>query len=211
MLVRGGLYEWRSTPGWRLIWKAEGSSTSVAVEESPAGERRLRTNNNFTEGGDAAALGQIRQGMLPTLPVPDAPRVLVLGVGSGVTLAGAGAGLPAAQFDAVGLVPEIRETVRRFARTNGNVADRPNVALHVADARTFAAHAARRGERYDLVVGDVFHAGQAGTGALHATLVPQSAIDNTMRKRNFTQNILEWVRLLFLDDLVHDSPSSRSY
>ncbi len=167
-LVRGGLFEWRATPGWRLVWKKEGAQTAVSIEESPAGQRRLRTNNNFTEGGDAALVSQVRAGLLPTLFVPDARRVLVLGVGSGITLGGAVAALPDARFDAVELVPEIRDAVRMFGLSNGGVADRPNVRLHVADARTFAAHAAHRGDSYDLVLGEVFHAGQAGTGALHA-------------------------------------------
>src|SRR5262249_23105414 len=61
-----------------------------------------------------------------------------------------------------------RRAVGMFARSNGGVAERPNVTLHVADARTFAAHAARRGAHYDLVIGELFHASQAGTGALYA-------------------------------------------
>jgi spermidine synthase len=81
--------------------------------------------------------------------------------------------LPGAHFDAVELVPEIRRTLGFFARANGGVADRPNVRLHVADARTYAAHAAAQvqrgaGQGYDLVIGDLFHAAQAGTGALYA-------------------------------------------
>jgi spermidine synthase len=166
--VRGGLHGWTVTPGWRLVFTQEGASVAVSIEESDAGQRRLRTNNNFTEGGDAASISQIRQGMFPTLLAPDARRVLVLGVGSGITLAGSVAGLPDARFDAVELIPEIRRAVGAFARSNGGVGERPNVTLHVADARTFAAHAARAGERYDLVVGELFHASQAGTGALYA-------------------------------------------
>ena len=92
----------------------EGAGATVSIEESPAGLRRLRTNNNFTEGGDAASISQIRQGMMGTLFARDARRVLALGVGSGITLAGAVAGLPEARFDAVELIPEIRGAVGAF-------------------------------------------------------------------------------------------------
>jgi spermidine synthase len=167
-LVREGLYDWIVTPGWRLVWKQEGAGASVSVEESPDGLRRLRTNNNFTEGGDAGGVSQIRQGLLPTLLAPEARRVLLLGVGSGITLAGAVAGLPEGSFDAVELLPEIGRAVGMFGRTHGGIERHPRVKLHVADARSFAAHAAVRGERYDLVVGELFHAAQAGTGALYS-------------------------------------------
>jgi spermidine synthase len=168
LAVRGGLHGWVVTPGWRLLWAKEGPTVTVSIEESPAGLRRLRTNNNFSEGGDAAGISQIRQGMLPTLFAPEGASVLALGVGSGIALAGTVAGLPGGHFEAVELIPDIRHAVSVFSRSNGDLHLRPNVRLVVADARTWVAHMARTGRRYDLVVGDLFHAAQAGTGALYA-------------------------------------------
>jgi spermidine synthase len=106
--------------------------------------------------------------MLPTLFVPEGTSVLVLGVGSGIALAGTVAGLPGGQFEAVELLPDISRAVSVFAHSNGNLHLRPNVRLIVADARTWVAHQARSGRRFGLVVGDLFHAAQAGTGALYA-------------------------------------------
>lgn len=169
-LVRDGLFTWWVTPGWHLLWAREGASAAVSIEESPPPQRlrRLRTNNTFGEGGDAGGVSQTRQGMLPTLFRPDARRALMLGVGSGITLGGAVAGAPRATFDAVELLPEIERGISAFDRTHGGVGRDPRVRLHVADARSFAAHAAARGDRYDLVLGELFHAAQAGTGALYA-------------------------------------------
>ncbi len=166
--VRDGLFDWLSAEGYHLIWRHEGASQAVAVEASPTGQRRLRTNNNFTEGGDAALLIQLRQGLLPTLFRPHAARVLVMGVGSGGTLAGVVGGLPEAQVDAVELVPEVSRALGFFDELHGGIQRNPKVKLNIADARTFAAHAAQKGSGYDLVVGELFHAQQAGTGALYA-------------------------------------------
>lgn len=168
VFTRGGLYAPVTTPGWSVVWTRDGAAATVSIEQSPTGLRRLRTNNNFTEGGDVAGISQTRQGFFPALLAPGARRVLALGVGSGITLAGTVAALPAAHFEAVDLLPEVRTAVRAFAASNGNLADRSNVRLTVGDARTYAAHAAATKRSFDLVVGELFHARQAGTGALYA-------------------------------------------
>jgi len=170
VLLRDGLHGFTTTPGWQIVWAREGAGVTVSIEESPAGLRRLRTNNNFGEGGDSAGISQTRQGMFPTLFVRDAAdvRVLNLGVGSGITMGATVLGLPKATFEGVELLPEIHGAVSFFEKSNHGLAARSNVTLHIADARSFAANARRKARHYDLVFGELFHAAQAGTGALYA-------------------------------------------
>lgn len=169
-VLRNGLHGFATTTGWHLIWAREGAGVTVSIEESPAGLRRLRTNNNFGEGGDSAGISQTRQGMFPTLFVRDEPnvRILNLGVGSGITMGATVLGLPSATFEGVELLPEIHQAVSFFEKSNHGLATRANVTLHIADARSFAANARSRGQHYDLVLGELFHAAQAGTGALYS-------------------------------------------
>jgi spermidine synthase len=169
-VLRNGLHGFTTTEGWHLVWAREGAGVTVSIEESPAGLRRLRTNNNFGEGGDSAGISQTRQGMFPTLFVRDGrdTRVLNLGVGSGITMGATVLGLPSATFEGVELLPEIHGAVSFFEKSNHSLATRTNVTLHIADARSFAANARARGLHYDLVLGELFHAAQAGTGALYS-------------------------------------------
>lgn len=95
------------------------------------------------------------------------PRMLVLGAGGGeqVLLAlRAGADI----VDAVEVNPQMIDLARnRFANFVGGIFSRPNVHLHLAEARAFAATA---GERYDLIqmpLLDSFSAAAAGVQSMH--------------------------------------------
>ncbi|TCU36013.1 SAM-dependent methyltransferase [Rhizobium azibense] len=95
------------------------------------------------------------------------PRVLILGAGGGeqVLLAlRAGADI----VDAVELNPQMIDLARnRFADFAGRIFSRPNVHLHLGEARAFAA---ATGERYDLIqmpLLDSFSASAAGVQTMH--------------------------------------------
>ena len=163
-----GLHPLHATPGWHLIWKRQGGGALVTVEESSQGHRRLRTNNTFSEGGDKGQFAQQRQGLLPAMFAQQAKSALVLGVGSGSTLAAVARALPQAQVHAVELLPEVVQALPFFRAQHDALLDSARVTVQVADARTYVAHAAATKKRFDLVVGDLFHASQAGVGALYA-------------------------------------------
>ena len=91
---------------------------------------------------------------------PEAHRALFLGLGPGITLGGASQ-FQGIQFDAVELVPEIVDLLGEFATANHDVAHRPNIRLHIADARRFVG---RTKDKYDVIVADVFHPSQDGAG-----------------------------------------------
>jgi spermidine synthase len=208
LLVRGGLFTWVADDGYTLIWKKEGASLAVAVEQSPEGRRRLRTNNTFTEGGDAARIIQLRQGMLGGLLRRHGSRALVMGVGSGGTLAGVHSGLPDARIDAVELASEIAEGLPFFSSLTGHIEKNPKVTMHVGDARAFAAHAAAQSAdqtadqtadkdpTYDLVVGELFHMQTAGAGSLYT----HEHFSNVKRALAREGLYLQWVPL-------HETPT----
>ena len=149
--------------GAHVLAYREGVLASVAVVQTPDGQRSLRVNNRLQMGGTAAAVAERRQAHLPLLLHPNPRRALFLGAGTGITLGAVGeyAGLSA---DGVELVPEVLDLMRYFEPENGGPLPKPGIALSAADARRFVRTTTNR---YDLIVADLFHPGQDGAGFLY--------------------------------------------
>jgi SAM-dependent methyltransferase len=119
-------------------------------------------------GGDPARVAYLDR-TTAALPyrILERPRVLILGAGGGEqVLLALRAG--ADTVDAVEVNPQMIDLARnRFADFAGGIFSRPNLRLHLAEARAFAATA---GERYDLIqmpLLDSFSAAAAGVQSLH--------------------------------------------
>ncbi len=119
-------------------------------------------------GGDPAKVAYLDR-TTAALPyrILERPRVLILGAGGGEqVLLALRAG--ADTVDAVEVNPQMIDLARNcFADFTGGIFNRPNLHLHLAEARAFAATA---GERYDLIqmpLLDSFSAAAAGVQSLH--------------------------------------------
>jgi spermidine synthase len=101
----------------------------------------------------------------------DRPQVLVLGAGGGAdVLLALYHGAP--RIDAVELNPQLVELVRgRYADFAGHLYDRPEVRVHVAEARGFVAASDARYDLIQLPLLDAFAAAAAGTLSLNASFV----------------------------------------
>jgi spermidine synthase len=161
------LYAWAGSPGHAPLLLEDAEDGVVTVERAPSGGRRLRTGSRFFDGGDDSRFGERRQGLLPLLLHPAPRRVLVLGVGTGTTLGAIAAHPDVERVDAVDLSGAVLEALPLFEGANGGVTRRANVRVHHADARTFVRAAAARGQRFDVVIGDLFHPQRLGAGALY--------------------------------------------
>ncbi|OLK27061.1 spermidine synthase, partial [Xanthomonas oryzae] len=87
-----------------------------------------------------------------------------LGLGTGATLSAAG-DHPGLVADGVELVPEVVKSFARFEKSAPNLGRNPDLHIHVADARRFVRTA---GDRYDVIVADLYHPSVDGSGALYA-------------------------------------------
>jgi spermidine synthase len=99
------------------------------------------------------------------------PRVLVLGAGAGaqVLLALYHGAQP---IDAVELNPQLVELVRgRYAEFAGNLYGRPEVRVHIGEARGFVAAADGRYDLIQVPLLDAFAAAATGTLSLNASFV----------------------------------------
>ena len=149
--------------GGRIAELREGIMASVAVLADADGHRTLRVDNRFQMGGTAAADAEYRQTHLPLLLHPAPKRALFLGLGTGISF-GAASLYPELKADGVELVPEVAEVMPAFAPENFSPSQQLDLKVHIADARRFVRSMT---ERYDVIVGDVFHPYRDGAGALY--------------------------------------------
>jgi len=145
----------------------EGPAATVSVIEfTNLPYRELKVNGLRTEGGTSpeALISQRLQMSLPLSLRPAAQSVLVLGLGSGISL-GAMRGFPRVRHvDCAEISPEIVRASAFFEKENNDVLSDPRLKLHLADARLFVSASTAR---YDLIVGDLFFPWMQGSGRLY--------------------------------------------
>jgi spermidine synthase len=143
-----------------LLAIKEGSHGIVAVVEND-GSRRIKLNNFYVLGGTASTGDERVQGHLPLLLHPAPRRVVVLGLGTGIS-AGAALLHPVEHLTAIEIVPEVIEAARDyFAGENLHVVGSPWVEIVTEDARNFLSGS---GRTFDVIIGDLFvpwHQGEA--------------------------------------------------
>jgi spermidine synthase len=151
-------------PNGRVIAQREGLMASVTVVEDAQQQRTLHVDNRFQMGGTAAADAEYRQAHIPLLLHPKPERALFLGLGTGISFSAAGLH-PGLHADGVELVPEVVEVLPAFQVRHARPLNSPRLRTVVADARRFVQ--ANSAERYDVIVGDVFHPYRDGAGSLY--------------------------------------------
>jgi len=150
-------------PGGDMTAYLEGTMASVAVIRDASGHRTLRVDNRFQMGGTGVADAEYRHAHIPLLLHASPRSALFLGLGTGITL-GAASWHPGVTSDGVELLREVVEVMPQFSPYNDAVRTNQRVRVHVADARRFVQVATNR---YDVIVGDLFHPARDGAGSLY--------------------------------------------
>jgi spermidine synthase len=151
--------------GERLIFYREGDTGSVAVVERPL-ERAMRLNNLYVLGASKPSGVRTHrgQGELPLRLHGDPRDVAFIGVATGLSLSSIYEFPSVRRAVAMEIVPGILDAAREFSDVNRNVLEDPRVEAIVADGRN---HLFGTGERFDVIVGDLFVPWHAGTGYLY--------------------------------------------
>jgi spermidine synthase len=148
-------------PDSRILYYRDGINSSVSVHREH-GDITLRVNGK----ADASALGDLpTQGLLAEVPMlfgPPPARVLVIGLGSGITV-GSVALRRESRVDVVELEPAVVEASRFFEHVNNRPLEQPNVRLIEEDARTYLASTS---ERYDVMISEPSNPWMAGASNL---------------------------------------------
>ncbi len=149
--------------GASVVRSWDGRMASVAVIRTHDGERVLRVNNHFQQGGTATAVAARRHAHIPLLLHPGPRSVLFLGVGTGITM-GAAADHPDLEAEGVELLPEVVDALTWFEPENRAVTRREGFRVRIGDARRQVRTVNRT---YDVIIADLFHPSEDGAGMLY--------------------------------------------
>lgn len=154
-------------PEQDLLWYNAGRENTVSIARNrETGIRTLFTNSRGQSNDEPELVRYYRTlGQLAVLlsQKPD-PKVLVVGLGSGVT-SGAIAERPAVSLRVVELSESMVAAAPQFRLTNRGLLERPNVTLTVDDGRNWLL---RTRERYDVVTADIVQPYDAGSNNLYS-------------------------------------------
>lgn len=132
--------------GQQLLFYEDGPTATVSVHQGAV--RTLRENGRVEASTGEDMPTRLLLGHLPLLVHPHPRRVLLVGLGSGITL-GAIVRHPVERVDVVEIEPAMVRAARLFAAENHGALDDPRVSIAIGGARSFLlAH--RR--RYDVIV-----------------------------------------------------------
>ena len=148
-----------------VFMRDEGVQTTVSVHMRELGGRQLYLDglHQASDGRDVVMLHR-QIGHLPVLLHPRPVRALVIGLGGGAT-AGAVSLHPDLSVDVVELASGVVKGANWFSHINENLLSRPNVRLHLDDARN---HLLLGRSRYDVITADVIQPTHAGAGMLYS-------------------------------------------
>jgi spermidine synthase len=159
-----GRHIWSVDERDRYPYISEGAASTVAVHIAPDGSRHFHVSGRVEASSNAADMRLQRLlGHLSGLAHPDPKRVLVVGLGGGVT-AGALALHPEIERLVISEIePRVAGAARLFSRENYHVLDDPRVEVVYDDARHFLA---TTDERFDVITSDPIHPWVRGNSVL---------------------------------------------
>jgi spermidine synthase len=149
----------------RIVFQREDPTGGLTTVVEEKGVRTLLTNGKF-QGDDSEEVPiQHRLANIPALFTAGRERALVIGLGTGVTLASLAAhGFR--EVDCAEIAGPVVEAARtQFAGVNGGFVDRPHVRLLPEDGRSVLAESP---ERYDVVSVEITSIWFAGVGNVYS-------------------------------------------
>ncbi|MGD0494257.1 MAG: fused MFS/spermidine synthase, partial [Steroidobacteraceae bacterium] len=186
----------KAMAGSRDLYRYEDAIAITQVVEQSDGQRVLLTDMRRQDASTdpTAVFVQANQSRLPLLLDPRPRRVLFLGIGTGISLAGS-LPFPGLERSAVELSAGSIAAARRwFIDSNRKVLQ--DTRVYHDDARHFLAATA---EAYDVIIGDVFHPDLAGAGSMlaveqfervRARLAPQGIYVQWLALNQFDEDTL---------------------
>jgi spermidine synthase len=154
-----------------LLYYEDGIDSSVSVTDVTEGSFRTLAINGKTEASAGYDENGVWIGDMPTqllvahMPLmlhPEPKRVLLVGMGSGIT-AGAVLGHPGVELDIVELSPQVGEAARFFDKFNHDFLDDPRVTVYYEDARTFLN---LTDKKYDVIINEPSNPWMGGAASL---------------------------------------------
>jgi len=151
---------WNSPYGWIDLVKNRSSKTGNGNSEV----YKIRQNLHYRFGKTGSNAREYRQAHLPLLMHENPRDVLFLGLGTGLTAAGAIPHQEVGSVTAVELIPEVVEAARMLAKYNFNVVDHEKSKIVCDDGRHFLLAS---DDKFDVIVSDLFVPWESESGYLY--------------------------------------------
>ena len=182
-----------------LRYHAEGISATVDVLEAPGGFRALTINGKSVATSNYYDYRVQRLlGVLPLLLHPQPRRILVIGLGTGMT-SGTGSVDPATEsLEIVEITEEVVGATEYFEQWNLGVVNRPTTRVVVEDATHYLRFVDRL---YDVITSDPIHPFVRGAGDLYSV----DSYEVAKSKLDSGGIFCQWVPLYQLDEPDIDS------
>jgi spermidine synthase len=145
-----------------LLFYREGLTATISVHRDAGSDYLYEKTNGKVDASFGDTSTQLMVGYLPMLFNPRAKRVLVIGMGSGMT-AKAVAAFPVERLEVAEIEPAVIEGARFFGEKNGRIHDDPRVRFIHADGRNYLL--ATPG-LYDAIISEPSNPWIAGVGNL---------------------------------------------
>ena len=168
------LQRWQSPYGWIDL-----------IRMKKGGAKKVSQNLHYRYGSTGGSLmREYRQTHLPLLLHSNPRNVLFLGLGTGLTAAGAIFHDELEEIVIVELIPEVVDAVKLLAKENKNIVDHRKSTVHVDDGRHFLmAH----DQRFDVIISDLFVPWESETGYLYTVEHYQMARQRLTERGIFCQ------------------------
>lgn len=189
-------YKARMDRTYKTFFYKDDTFATVVVGklQMKGGAQFLRINGKVdaSDGGDMDT--QILLGQLgPMLHRKQVKHVLVIGLGSGVTVGSVLTHPEVELVDVVEISPAVVDAAKMFAHINNNALDDPRVKVHIDDARTFML---LQGKKYDLIISEPSNPWVAGVAGLFTREFFQLAKDHLQDDGILVQ----WMHLYEISD-----------
>lgn len=206
-----GLFRQAQIPGsWREFlgtsqalvthYHRDGAGSTVGVHSPPGGTNllflKVNGKTDASTGGDMNT--QILSGHVPLLLHPASTNVLVIGIGSGVTVGSVLQHPTVQQVDAVEISPEVVAGARLFREHNHNALESPRVQVIEEDAKSFLLIT---DHLYDVIISEPSNPWMAGVAGVFSL-----EFYETCRSRLAPDGLmLQWIQVYEFSDTSLDT------
>lgn len=152
----------------KILYYKEGTTATVGVVEGQGGESNqavLLINGKADASSETDLPTQVLLGQLPMMFHPQVDTVLVIGLGSGVTV-GSILSHPVKLVQTIEISPEVIDASHYFDHVNHRPLQDPRSKLYVDDALAFLKLS---NVKYDVIVSEPSNPWIAGIGSLYTT------------------------------------------
>ncbi|MEK7676832.1 MAG: fused MFS/spermidine synthase [Verrucomicrobiota bacterium] len=171
-----------------------GSTVTVVVQKVGGKEQMgLKVNGKADAGTQTDVPTQRLVGHIPMLLRPESQRILVVGLGSGMTCSAVARHPTIQRVDVVEISPEVVPAARIFAAYNDGVLDNPRLRVRIEDAKSFLKIT---DERYDVIISEPSNPWMAGVAGVFSLEYYQSCRDRLQADGLMAQ----WVQLYETSD-----------